>query len=240
MRAYAITDKGLVRSLNEDFYYLPRKGESFVLVADGMGGHQAGEVASRTAAFAFAKALRGCKPNTDTLRYAFDAANRAVLMEAAKDESKRGMGTTMTALWFGKKHVFMGHIGDSRAYRLRDGKLEQMSRDHSYVQDLVDNGVITPEQALRHPKRNIITRCIGVFDKAEPDVAKFEVEDGDVWLICSDGLHGCVSDEQIKQTLVSFDDPKSKLVRLRDMALESGGQDNITAILAAGGRTYEQ
>lgn len=240
MKAYSITDKGLVRTLNEDFYYLPRRGESFALVADGMGGHNAGEVASRLAACAFARALRGCKPNSDSLRYAFDAANRAVIAESEKDEAKRGMGTTLTAVWLGKKHIYLGHIGDSRAYRLRGGKLCQMTRDHSYVQDLVDNGIITREQAARHPKRNIITRCIGVFEKAEPDIQKFEVEEGDVWLLCSDGLCGCVSDEIIEQTMVGSGDWESKLEELKNLALAAGGHDNITVVLAVGGRVNEQ
>jgi len=240
MKAYSITDKGLVRSLNEDFYYLPRRGESFALVADGMGGHNAGEVASRTATFAFARALRGCKPNSDSLRYAFDAANRAVLAEADGDESKRGMGTTLTAVWLAKKHIYLGHIGDSRAYRLRGGELTQMTRDHSYVQELVDNGIITPEQAAKHPKRNIITRCIGVFEKAEPDIIKLEVEEGDVWLLCSDGLCGCVSHEAIEQTMVGEGEWPDKLKALKDLALASGGQDNVTIVLAVGGRVNEQ
>ena len=239
MKTYCITDKGLVRELNEDYYYLPRKGEYFAIVADGMGGHNAGEVASRLATETFASWLRLSKAGEEALQNAFMDANAKVLTEAAKDTSKSGMGTTLTAVWYTKKHVYLGHIGDSRAYRLRDGKIAQISSDHSYVAELVRNHLITPEKALTHPRRNVITRCIGVFARAEADIERYDYKEGDVWFLCTDGLTGSVSDKEINAVLNSDLGWEEKLIKLKNMALERGGTDNITMIAVTGGKADE-
>ena len=238
MKFYCVTDKGRVRELNEDYYYLPSKGEHFAAVADGMGGHTAGEVASRLAVSAFAESLRsfGDDLSKENLNAAFLNANSAVHKEANRDNAKQGMGTTLTAIWFNAKNVFLGHVGDSRAYRLRDGVLEQMSTDHSFVEELVRSGAITREQARSHPKRNIITRCIGVYNEVEVDLMKLERREKDVWFLCSDGLINYVTDEEIETELKSDKPWETKINALKKMALKRGGSDNITILVAVGGK----
>ena len=146
------------------------------------------------------------------------------------------MGTTMTAVWVSGNVCYMGHVGDSRAYRLRDGKLEQMSVDHSYVEELVRGGIITREQARSHPKRNIITRCIGVYDTIAPQVLRLDWREADVWLLASDGLVGYVTDEEIETVLLEEGmDMPQKLNALKQMALDRGGADNVTVVALCGG-----
>ncbi len=237
MKAYGVTDIGKARKLNEDFYYLPEASERFAAVADGMGGHAAGEVASLLAISSLASCLRRSQAGGDSrMRAAFEAANESVYFEAAKDISRDGMGTTLTAIWINGNVCCLGHVGDSRAYRLRDGKLEQMSQDHSYVEELVRSGVITREQARTHPKRNLITRCIGVFKEIDPQILRLDWKEADVWLLCSDGLVNYVSDSEIEAQLLR-DDIKlnEKLVALKDLALERGGADNVTLVALSGG-----
>lgn len=238
MKFYCVTDKGMVRELNEDYYYLPSKGEHFAAVADGMGGHAAGEVASRLAVSALAESLRsfGEDLSKENLNAAFACANAAVHKEAGRDNAKQGMGTTLTAIWFNTKNVFLGHVGDSRAYRLRDGVLEQMSTDHSFVEELVRSGAITREQARVHPKRNIITRCIGVYNEVEVDLMKLERRDKDIWFLCSDGLINYVTDEEIETELKSDKPWEIKINALKKLALKRGGADNITILAAVGGK----
>ncbi|MBR4236414.1 MAG: Stp1/IreP family PP2C-type Ser/Thr phosphatase [Clostridia bacterium] len=236
MKAYAITDKGLVRPLNEDYYYLPSKGESFTLLADGMGGHAAGEVASMIAVSACAEMLRKTKtPSREKLSAAFSEANRRIYDAALTKPQQRGMGTTLVALCILEKQAALAHVGDSRAYRLRNASLTQMTTDHSYVEELVKSGIITREQARTHPKRNIITRCVGTQAEIEADIVITDLEGDDLWLLCSDGLTGFVADEAIEAVLISSLSPMEKLKALRDAALSNGGSDNITAVLVSGG-----
>ena len=237
MTAYGVTDIGRLRKLNEDFYYLPESSERFIAVADGMGGHAAGEVASVIAITRLADSLRKASVASETrLKAAFEDANRSVFQEAAGDESREGMGTTLTALWVSGNICYLGHVGDSRAYRLREGKLEQLSTDHSYVEELVQNGVITREQARTHPKRNLITRCIGIFEQIDPQIIKLDWRENDLWLLCSDGLSGYVEDKEIEACLNLEDASLSdKLNTLKSLALERGGADNITLAALTGG-----
>ena len=237
MKACGITDKGRVRRLNEDYYYLPEFSERFIAVADGMGGHAAGEVASFIAVKHLAASLRKAPCAGEArLLTAIEEANSAVYAAANSDVSREGMGTTLTALWFSGNIVYLGHVGDSRAYRLRDGKLTQLSEDHSYVEELVKSGVITREQARTHPKRNLITRCIGVFNAIDPQIVKLDHREADRYLLCSDGLAGSVSDREIEDTL-NMDDisPIRQLGILRDLALRNGSTDNITIAFVSGG-----
>lgn len=237
MKVYCATNIGCVRTLNEDSYYMPVASEKYAAVADGMGGHQAGEVASQMAVRAFAEALAGERaPSEERMRAAFARANREVYAEAERDSAKRGMGTTMTALWFGSGTVLLGHVGDSRAYRLRDGKIMRASVDHSYVEELVRKGVITPEMALTHPQRNVITRSIGPWPRVEADVERFDYRDGDVWLLCSDGLTRYVTDGEIEFALNSPNPWNEKVGALIDASLERGGADNVTVLLITGER----
>lgn len=238
MKVFSVTDKGRVRQLNEDYYYLPVKGEHFAAVADGMGGHAAGEVASYTAITTAAKILRrdrNAEPKAALLE-AFRTAHEQVCRAAKEQPGREGMGTTLTLLLMENDTAYLGHVGDSRAYRLRGGVLEQMSEDHSYVEELVKSGIITRQQARSHPKRNIITRCIGVYPDVEADILSFPAEPDDVWLLCSDGLTGYLTDEELEQQLLKTDlSWQEKLNGLRDTALQRGGADNITAVIVTGG-----
>lgn len=235
MKVFCATNIGCVRALNEDSYYMPTAKQRFMAVADGMGGHLAGEVASQMAVRAFAETLSGEKTlSEEKMRRAFMKANRAVYQEAERDQTKHGMGTTLTALWFGQGTVLMGHVGDSRAYRLRDGKLMRASVDHSYVEELVRSGVITPEMALRHPQRNLITRSIGPWPRVEADVERFDYRTSDVWLLCSDGLTCYVTDEEIEFTLNSPNPWNEKVGALINAVLQRGGADNVTVMIVAG------
>ena len=189
MRVYALTHVGRVRAVNQDAYYLPAAGENFAVVADGMGGHKAGEIASKIAVEEFAKKLRGAlRPNEETLREAVSKANLSIYLKSKEEPDKAGMGTTLTALWLDTNRIYMAHIGDSRAYLLRDGEITQLSRDHSLVAEMVERGEITPAEARVHPNRHYITRALGTSAYASADVCWYEKRPGDVWLLCSDGL----------------------------------------------------
>ena len=232
MKAYAITNTGRVRAMNEDAYYLPGPGEHFAAVADGMGGHLAGEVASAMAIELFARRMRAARGlPEDTLRDALECANMAIYHAAARDADKRGMGTTFTAVWMGEGEAYLAHVGDSRAYLLRDGRLLRVSRDHTLVEELVAHGHLTREQAKTYPHRNYITRALGVNATVQPDILRLDWLEGDVWLLCSDGLTNEVEEADIERVLKGAGEYGEKLSRIVRMALEHGGRDNITGVL---------
>ena len=199
-------------------------------VADGMGGHKGGETASRVALQVFRNAIGQKKPDADALRMAVEAANRRVYEMSARDDTLSGMGTTMSMIWQDTNRLLIAHVGDSRIYRLRDGQLQQITNDHSFVAELVRNNIITPEMAKTHPQRNIITRAVGVDPFVQVDVLQEELLPGDIWLICSDGLHGMVEDGEI-QTILSEMELEDAAERLISRALENGGHDNVTFVL---------
>ncbi len=230
VKAYAATHVGKVRQINEDAYYLPEDGERFAAVADGMGGHQAGEVASAIAIREFTDEIRGKEPNEEVLKHAVRRANHAIYEEGARDPYKRGMGTTLTALWYDEDNVYLTHVGDSRAYLLRNRALMQLSNDHSLVGELVALGEITPEQALIHPQRNFITRALGTGRRTEPDILHLDFQPGDAWLLCSDGLTNHMRAAEIAAVLLRSGPWPDKLQALIDTALRRGGRDNITAV----------
>ncbi len=221
------THQGLVRASNQDNWLAEA---SLFGVADGMGGHRGGETASRVALEVFQKAIGKKKPDATHIRRAVEAANRRVYDMSQEDESLQGMGTTMSMVWVGKQKLFIAHVGDSRVYRFRNGELTQITEDHSFVAELVRNSIITPEMAKTHPHRNIITRAVGVDPMVEVDVLEEELQKDDLWLICSDGLHGIVEDEEIRQTLADLE-LEEAAERLLAMALEGGGYDNVTFVL---------
>lgn len=227
MRVCQRTDKGKVRANNQDSLLV---AEKLYGVADGMGGHKGGETASRVAAEAVVSVLESKLPAEETLREAVDTANRRVYDMAAEDPNLQGMGTTLTFLWEGEGQVLIGHVGDSRAYRFRDGQLTQMTLDHSMVAELVRSNVITPEMAKTHPYRNIITRAVGIDPEVETDVIIADLKPGDRWLMCSDGLYNMVEDEEISRILSEMEDEEAA-DRLMELALENGGTDNITLVL---------
>ena len=231
----ASSDKGQVRDGNEDAYVVDPRLQLFA-VADGMGGHRAGEVASATAL----EALRAAVASGITIRDAVAAANRAVFSKAADDAELQGMGTTLTALIPQESGVTIGHVGDSRAYLLRDGELRQLTLDHSLVEEMVREGRLTHEQAAIHPQRSIITRALGVEATVEVDVYTLMLAPGDRLLLCSDGLTGMVQSTEIAAILRRESDPTRAANALVDAANAAGGEDNITTIVVdAEGETFD-
>ena len=223
----ARTDVGRGRPENEDSILVDDAGGLWA-VADGMGGHRAGEVASATAIETLQDAYRGGQP----LDAAVEAANAAVFSKAADDAALRGMGTTLTAVAVEDGHTaLLGHVGDSRAYLLRDGAVTQVTDDHSLVEQLVREGRLSPEEAHTHPQRAIITRALGVDAEVEVDTYRVDLKPGDRLLICSDGLTNMLSDDTIGATLRRYADPQQAADTLVDMANQAGGDDNITVVV---------
>lgn len=230
--AAGLSDIGRVRTSNEDAYLA---GDSVYAVADGMGGHVAGEVAASTALEPIAtldgKIFGESSEAVQALRSAVIEANERVSRMAENEPSYRGMGTTLTAVLVEGQRLHVAHVGDSRAYLLRDGQFSQLTDDHTLVQHLVNEGQITQEEAAHHPQRSIITRAIGVSDEIDVDSMTLELLPDDVLLLCSDGLTGVVDDATIAKEINRPDEPSEVLRRLVAMANEAGGPDNITGIL---------
>jgi len=229
------TDKGVVRSGNEDFH-LMQLDRGIFIVADGMGGHAAGEVAAEMAVRAIAEEMGNFRglPDADVAARLFTAiqtANSLIFRRTLVEQDKRGMGTTATALILFPRRYLIGQVGDSRAYILRGGRLQQITKDHSYVQEQVDAGLLTPEQARTHPYGNVITRCVGSNEEVIPDMYFGALEAGDVLLLASDGLTGMLEDDQLQRVLQAGGEPKQWVDRLISDANRRGGLDNITAIV---------
>lgn len=228
MRVCQRTDQGLVRASNQDSLLVD---ERIYGVADGMGGHNGGETASRVAVQVLKNALSRKLPDSRALEAGIEAANRRIYEMSRHESSLSGMGTTVTLLWEGDESVLVAHVGDSRAYRLRDGELQQMTDDHSIVAELLRNKVITAEMARTHPYRNVITRAVGVDPSVLADILTFDKKPGDLWLVCSDGLYNMVPDETIADFLKSSETDEAAAGRLLDEALKNGGTDNISFLL---------
>ena len=222
------TDTGHQRNANEDSYFA--RAPVFV-VADGMGGARAGEVASKAAADAFEGSLPGGPPEV-VLRETIEAANREIHELARSDSSRAGMGTTLTAAIIDpeSEEVVIGHVGDSRAYRLRHGRLEQLTRDHSLVEEMRRKGQLTDEQASDHPQRSIITRALGPEPDVEVDLQTVPARPGDVFLLCSDGLTTMIDDSRITRILEGATSMDAAVRSLVAEANRAGGRDNITAV----------
>jgi serine/threonine protein phosphatase PrpC len=231
---YALrSDVGLLREGNEDSAYA---GPSLLAIADGMGGHAAGEVASAVAIAALApldhENLQDSDEMLGALAHAVASANATLHEMSIADPSVEGMGTTLTALlWAGAK-VALCHIGDSRGYLLRDGEFYQITRDHTLVQSLVDEGRLSQEAAATHPQRSLVMRALQSSTDAEPDLVMREGVLGDRYLLCSDGLSDVVTEQTLHKTLMTFADPDQAVLQLIDLAIRSGGPDNITCIVA--------
>ena len=233
MKVFSLTDVGRVRPINEDSYYTPETGECFCAVADGMGGHNAGEVASALAVKVFSEYMRSVEPVTpDALRTAVVRANEAVYRASQESDKVSGMGTTFSALAMDRGNAYIAHVGDSRVYLVRRGTLMQMTLDHTLVEELVMRGVITVREARVHPKRNIITRALGTEARVEVDMIQLELRPGDVFFLCSDGLTNHVTEREILDAALTEGTWQDKLRTLVGIALENGGQDNITAMFA--------
>ncbi|HEV3353083.1 MAG TPA: Stp1/IreP family PP2C-type Ser/Thr phosphatase [Acidimicrobiales bacterium] len=230
LRAGGATDTGLVRDHNEDSFLAD---EGLFVVADGVGGHKAGEVASQTAVETIKREFR--EPTTDGLVDAVKTANRTVWNLAEANPDQRGMGTTLTALALvdedGEERLAVVNVGDSRAYLLQHGELEQLTEDHSLVEQLVREGQLTPEEAQVHPQRSIITRALGLDPDVEVDSWELTPYKGDRILLCSDGLTNEVSDDEIASTLRTVSDPDEAAHQLVHAARDHGGSDNITCVV---------
>jgi PPM family protein phosphatase len=226
-----VTDAGRKRRRNEDSFVVD---PPFFVVADGMGGAQAGEVASRLAAGAFREYHEADElDGEERIEAIIQEANRRIYDRAQVDRAASGMGTTVTAALVEGERVAFGHVGDSRAYRIRDGELEQLTDDHSLVADLMRSGRLTPEEADAHPQRSVITRALGTDPEVDVDTLVLPTEPGDVFLLCSDGLTTMVDDKEILRVVresESLDEAAKALVRT---ANRHGGEDNVTVVLFA-------
>lgn len=227
------TDVGKVRANNQDAPIVSEKLRLYG-VADGMGGHKGGEVASTSARDDLLRELEGKTPSVAALSGAIEEVNRQIYHQQEHDDALTGMGTTISVLWMSDNFVYIGHVGDSRVYLLRDGEFKQMTLDHSLVEQLVREGVLTEEEAQNHPMRNIITRAIGTDESVEVDVVVEERRKGDLWLACSDGLHGLVDDRQMRDALRQYAPEKAADVLLK-AALDAGGRDNVTLVIVHDG-----
>ncbi|WP_269620222.1 Stp1/IreP family PP2C-type Ser/Thr phosphatase [Zhongshania sp. BJYM1] len=244
IRAYGISDIGQVRSHNEDAIHVA-VDQGYVLVADGMGGHNAGEVASALAIEGFTQFLAADQDNDDTvtemsefshqtlaLRDAIYAANTAIFDNAQRNSARQGMGTTLVSASFHGSRIAVAHVGDSRLYRFREGFLDQLTTDHTLVQEMVDRNEYSQEEARNSRNKNVITRALGLADIVEVDLLEDLLRAGDYYLLCSDGLTGMVSDEQIADVLATCQaNPEVAANQLLKMANNSGGNDNISIIV---------
>ena len=243
MRAAGLTDIGKVRSINQDSFHLLEDKQVYI-VADGMGGHAAGDQASRIAVKTIAEILSNYDFSQDDvedetesgmsveelIRYALQEANEQILLASLSNQHLQGMGTTAIVAVENKGSLFVGHIGDSRTYLTRESQISQITEDHSVVQQLVKAGAISEEEAQVHPYKNVITRCLGMQANVEPDTLELVLQPGDKVLMCSDGLSNMVSDKQMEE-MVNQNTPEEACQKLVDLANENGGTDNITVVL---------
>lgn len=241
IRAVVLSDVGCVRTNNEDAARFVRPSNSslrlqkgyLAIVADGMGGHAAGEVASQLAVETIAKTYYQREESPEeSLFLAFTKANREIWQSASKNSRQRGMGTTCTTVALSDNRLYLAHVGDSRAYLFQNGQFFQISTDHTYVQTLVEQGVITPAEAEKHPERNVLTRAMGTHIKVEIDVAhlSYIFGENDRLLLCTDGLYDYLNNEEMAQLLLnpSLSEAAQQLV---EAAKQRGGHDNITVLI---------
>ncbi len=225
---------GKVRKLNEDAYsFRNENGILLITVADGMGGHNAGEIASDATVKSIEEYifLNDLTKTKKVLQHAVLFANTVVFKKSETETGYVGMGTTVTTLLMYEDSIYIANVGDSRTYLLRDDKLRQITKDHSYVQRLVDSGYLTKSEAKFHPRSNVITRAIGTDESVKVDIFKMDIKCGDVYILCSDGLTNHVEDEYIQQVLKMEIEPDEKIENLINKALEEGGSDNITVAI---------
>lgn len=231
MRIKAGTDAGAVRTINQDSFLVDDKMK-YCIVADGMGGHSAGEIASAMVVEEINRFLSENIPETlhNTVDCIYDAirhANSKVFKSARLNFNYSGMGTTLVMTYFYEQKVILANVGDSRAYLLRDGILKQITKDHSMVEQMVDEGTITRQQASTHPQRNVITRAIGTDREVQADIFMLTAKEKDIILLCTDGLTNEVAEENLCKMLIDGAD----VDQLISKAKENGGRDNITAVI---------
>lgn len=238
----ARTNIGYVRKQNEDNYYVADEDPSthrgrgrLFAVADGMGGHRGGKRASQIAvdtAASYYEMTDGGQGLGDMLRCSVEAANRAIWAESTTNDQYAGMGTTLTTLVIHGNQAYLAHVGDSRIYRFRGSRLQQITEDHSLVAEAVRQGLLTEDQARHHPQRNIITKALGTNAEVEVDVSTLPIQEGDLFLLASDGLHGMVEDPELERIVIAGEGDLEKLADdLVEAALDAGGHDNVTVVL---------
>ncbi len=234
IKSFSKSDVGKVRQNNEDFYgeFLIEPEHRIFLVADGMGGHNAGEVASRLAVMTFfenyKKYFEEVKDPEKVIEMAFYDANRRVFEEGAGKETQHGMGTTLSVLVLRGEEAFLGHVGDSRIYLIREDECKKLTRDHSLVGKMRENGVITEEEARVHPRRNILYLSLGVKESITPQISGgIKVKEGDIFVVCTDGLSNMVTDDEIKIIAIN-NPPKRAVEKMIEVARERGAPDNVT------------
>ena len=235
LRAAAATDVGQRRQGNEDRYALaPALG--LFLVADGMGGHTAGQVASELAAEATVRAVEALQGASSTLserlRAAITSANRSIFQTAQGQPEFAGMGTTVVAILSDDRRAALAHVGDSRAYLIRAGRIRQLTDDHSIVGELLRRQEISESAAREHPHRHVLTRALGVRETVEPDLAEITPQEGDLFVLCSDGLTAHVENHEICKVVSDLEDLQESCDELIDLANQRGGEDNITVVIA--------
>ena len=236
------TDAGLLRDHNEDSIGC-NENIALAVLADGMGGHRGGEMASAMTVSMILESITAKAIKNSTIgrlmHKAILQANKSVYESSKTNSQYRGMGTTIVALMFYDNHFTVAHVGDSRLYRLRNNQLEQITRDHSFVQEQIDLGLHTAEQARNSPHKNLITRAIGIDDDVQVDIKEDIAMPDDIYLLCSDGVNDMLDDEMIKKTLIDnrfdLDNASSEIIRL---ANEFGGKDNISVLLAKPVKTF--
>ena len=237
--AYAKSDVGKAREMNQDAYYISDSSSDvkLYLLADGMGGYNAGEVASRMAVESardyihkhFAKNKDSKEKLEVLLKDAIEYANSVVYKKAQSKEDLRGMGTTLDVCLIYNSRIYIGHVGDSRVYRIRKEFMRRLTKDHSYVQTLVDDGTITKEEAYSHPKKNMLTKALGCVETVEPDVYTKTFIKDDIILMCSDGLTNMIREENIYEIIKQ--DKENAIENLVKQANDNGGLDNITVVI---------
>ena len=237
MKTFSMTDIGRKREINQDYVFATDETignlPNLLVVADGMGGHRAGDFASRFTVEVLAEEVQNSKEThpEQILGNAIQTANERLMEEAAKDSRREGMGTTLVAATILDHVLYFANVGDSRLY-LINKEIRQLSKDHSMVEEMVRLGGLTEEEAKHHPDKNIITRAMGVKDKVEPDFFEYRLKGGDTILMCSDGLTNMVDDDEIFQIVKSARDIVEAVETLIQRANENGGSDNIGIVLA--------
>lgn len=234
----AISDIGKVRDKNQDAYYVSSKNDlGLYIVADGMGGHKSGEIASLMALETVKNQFLKFDAKTDNkadilklIKASIEEANIKIYLKSLETLECQGMGTTMTLAYIFKDNILLGHVGDSRAYIIKDGNMIQITEDHSYINELLKNGTITEEEAKTHPKKNMITRAIGTSSKIEVDIIEEKYKLGDILLICSDGLYNMLEEKEINSVFNRDKSMQESCEILAAMANEKGGLDNITVV----------